>query len=305
MAQVIVETAGPLAVVDLNAAGVAKVYLGENTAEAASQAAAAAIARQEAEALALSIEVATAGGYFETVAEGAADSSVAEGDGYFVVTADGRAIIAKKEGGVGVVKAEFVTMYLLSLGAGGGINADKLDGNDASYFTDIISRLGYTPLDSAGDTMGGPLLLSGDPTEDNDATRKAYVDGLVTAAALLAKIKTVDGSGSGLDADTVKGQVPIWIAASGAKWEKRSDGRIECWDAISVPANGHTVWSLPATHTTEVFPACVGTVPLGDTAQYQNIGVASINTSSGAPVSITFQNAGDNTQVLYIRTTGK
>ena len=77
------------------------------------------------------------------------------------------------------------------------------------------------------------------------------------------------------------------------------------WDAISVPANGHTVWSLPATHTTEVFPACVGTVPLGDTAQYQNIGVASINTSSGAPVSITFQNAGDNTQVLYIRTTGK
>jgi len=255
--------------------------------------------------LAVALEVATAGGWFETVAEGAADASVAEGDGYFVVTADGRVIIAKKVGGVGVIKAEFVTMYLVSLGAGSGIDADKLDGNDASYFTDIVSRLGFTPVDKAGDTMAGLLKLSGAPTDDLHAATKAYVDGLVTASGILTLIKTVDGSGSGLDADTVRGQVPLWIADSGAGWEKRNDGRIECWGSVSVPANGSAVWSLPATHTTEVYPAAIHTVASGNTSQAQNAGLTAINVTGGAPVSLSLWNAEDFAVTFYIRTIGK
>jgi len=137
----------------------------------------------------------------------------------------------------------------------------------------------------------------------------SYVDALVEAAALLTKIKTVDGAGSGLDADLVRGHTPIWIVDSDGDanggWDLRSDGRIECWGKINVPANNDATWPLPKAHTAEVWPSGMTSVPLGDTAQYQNIGVASINFTSGAPVSITFQNAGDGPILLYVRTTGK
>ena len=34
-------------------------------------------------------------------------------------------------------------------GSTSGLDADKLDGNESTYYTDIVSRLGYTPVDSA------------------------------------------------------------------------------------------------------------------------------------------------------------
>lgn len=62
-------------------------------------------------------------------------------------------------------------------GAGSGLDADLLDGQSGAYYTDIVSRLGYTPLNST-----------------------AY-----TAADVFAKVLTLDGAGSGLDADTLDG----------------------------------------------------------------------------------------------------
>ncbi|WP_408586580.1 hypothetical protein [Novosphingobium sp.] len=91
-------------------------------------------------------------------------------------------------------------------GSGSGLDADLLDGQHGSYYANVIARLGYTPVDKAGDTMTGPLALSGDPSSASHATRKAYVDALVTGAAVLAQLLTVDGSGSGLDADLLDGQ---------------------------------------------------------------------------------------------------
>jgi len=40
-------------------------------------------------------------------------------------------------------------------GSGSGLDADLLDGQDGSYYTDIAARLGYSPLNAAGDTMTG------------------------------------------------------------------------------------------------------------------------------------------------------
>ena len=57
------------------------------------------------------------------------------------------------------------------------VDADFLDSQPASYYTNIPARLGYTPLNSAS----------------------------YTAADILSKLITVDGTGSGLDADTVDG----------------------------------------------------------------------------------------------------
>ena len=91
-------------------------------------------------------------------------------------------------------------------GSGSGLDADLLDGQDSAYFTNIIARMGFTPVNRAGDTMTGALALPGNPASALQAAPKQYVDGLVTAAALLAKLVTVDGSGSGLDADLLDGQ---------------------------------------------------------------------------------------------------
>jgi hypothetical protein len=41
------------------------------------------------------------------------------------------------------------------------LNADLLDGQEGSYYTDIPSRLGYTPVNKAGDTMTGGLKVTG------------------------------------------------------------------------------------------------------------------------------------------------
>lgn len=74
--------------------------------------------------------------------------------------------------------AAVLAKLLTADGAGSGIDADLLDGQQGSYYTDIIARLGFTPLNS-----------------------NAF-----TAAAVLALLLTVDGAGSGIDADMLDGQ---------------------------------------------------------------------------------------------------
>lgn len=46
-------------------------------------------------------------------------------------------------------------------GAGSGLDADMLDGHDSGYFTDIVSRLGFTPFNAAGGTIGGNTSVNG------------------------------------------------------------------------------------------------------------------------------------------------
>lgn len=74
-------------------------------------------------------------------------------------------------------------------GAGSGMDADLLDGQQGSYYTAITARLGYTPLDAAD----------------------------YTAADVKAKLLTVDGSGSGVDADLLDGQQGSYYTAITAR----------------------------------------------------------------------------------------
>lgn len=103
-------------------------------------------------------------------------------------------------------KAAILGWLLAQDGSGSGLDADMLDGQDGSYYANIPGRLGYTPLNRAGDTMTGALTLSGAPSANLHPATKQYVDALVTSAALIAKLLTADGSGSGLDADQLDGQ---------------------------------------------------------------------------------------------------
>lgn len=75
-------------------------------------------------------------------------------------------------------RAAVLAWLLTADGSGSGLDADLLDGQDGSWYANIVARLGYTPLDQL-----------------------AY-----TAASVLARLITVDGSGSGLDADMLDGR---------------------------------------------------------------------------------------------------
>lgn len=75
-------------------------------------------------------------------------------------------------------KAAILGWLLAQDGAGSGLDADLLDGQHGSWYTDITGRLGYTPLNAV-----------------------AY-----TADDVVGKLVTVDGAGSGLDSDLLDGQ---------------------------------------------------------------------------------------------------
>lgn len=63
------------------------------------------------------------------------------------------------------------------------INVSSFNGQAASYYTAIAARLGYTPLNKAGDTMTGALILNADASAALGAVPKQQLDaGLATKA---------------------------------------------------------------------------------------------------------------------------
>ena len=119
-------------------------------------------------------------------------------------------------------------------------DSDKLDGYDSSFFTNILARLGYTPLNKAGDTMTGPLKVLhgyiGDVYFYNSETQDNIVFRTGNATDGYSYIKMDkfgiyingynvwtsgnDGSGSGLDADLLDGK------HSSQFFEKSSSGSL-------------------------------------------------------------------------------
>lgn len=121
-------------------------------------------------------------------------------------------------------------------GAGSGLDADLLDGQQGSYYTNILARLGYAPVNRAGDTMSGALTVAGSglvslaPNGDitasrgsggtgalflsRDGSRYLYNDGTnyifasqqVYVMSNLVWNSGNDGAGSGLDADLLDGR---------------------------------------------------------------------------------------------------
>jgi len=124
-------------------------------------------------------------------------------------------------------------------GAGSGLDADLLDGQQGSYYADVVGRLGYQPVRRTGDTMTGPLdvpqlyVSSGDLVlrrtdfpwgyvlrPDQDGFRNLMVatvgggplDNFAINAANFTKQGSAvwhaanDGAGSGLDADLLRGR---------------------------------------------------------------------------------------------------
>lgn len=122
-------------------------------------------------------------------------------------------------------KAAILGWLLSQDGSGSGLDADLLDGQHGGYYADIAARLGYVPLNKAGDTVNGYLRVAGPLSAylaggitgivylNNDGTRYLHSDGssyslvgqpLYVNGSLVWTVGN-DGAGSGLDADLLDG----------------------------------------------------------------------------------------------------
>ena len=119
--------------------------------------------------------------------------------------------------------ADVLTKIKTVDGAGSGLDADTVDGQQASAFQPASSAINTSNIGSQSvsnaDTVDGQhasafATAAQGVKADNALPAKDY-----TAADVLAKVKTVDGVGSGLDADTVDSlhASAFATAAQGAK----------------------------------------------------------------------------------------
>lgn len=107
-------------------------------------------------------------------------------------------------------------------GAGSGLDADLLDGQDGSFYSNVVARLGYTPVQmGTGVGQANNLVKIG----WSGARLKVTVDATDLGALVFdGNITDVwrssnDGSGSGLDADMVDG----WQADDLRRWGNMLD----------------------------------------------------------------------------------
>ncbi len=118
-------------------------------------------------------------------------------------------------------KAAVLGWLLAQDGAGSGLDADLLDGQNGSWYADVPARLGYTPANRAGDTFSGAIrrdpnfyldLSSGNPIialDTNDYLQWSRATNLIdlfiggSSGRLWNALN--DGAGSGLDADLLDG----------------------------------------------------------------------------------------------------
>jgi hypothetical protein len=68
----------------------------------------------------------------------------------------------------------------------------------------------------AGFVTDGPVRVGTIPTEDEDVMRLTDFESAYVASDVLTKLKTVDGAGSGLDADLLDGQHGSYYAPASA-----------------------------------------------------------------------------------------
>lgn len=108
-------------------------------------------------------------------------------------------------------------------GTGSGCDADLLDGQHGPYYLSWWNSTNVPTISLSGDLTGSVSLATTNPStsitltaavvDDSHNHTGATITGIadlvndnVSASTILTKIKTVDGSGSGLDADTCDGQ---------------------------------------------------------------------------------------------------
>jgi len=116
-------------------------------------------------------------------------------------------LIANSGGGGTSETPESILLKIKTVdGTGSGLDADLLDGHSASYFSPQTTTYTKTEVDS--------LIGSGGSSE--------------TPSSILLKLKTVDGAGSGLDADLLDGRSASYFSSTTHIHDDRYFTETEC-----------------------------------------------------------------------------
>ncbi len=212
-------------------------------------------------------------------------------------------------------------------GAGSGMDADLLDGQQGSWYSNIPARLGFTPANRAGDIFTGTVSVQGagrsEVRTDGDilAARTAnegciyfgtaqtaylYYSGSVyylNAAELYCGPGNSivwnagnDGAGSGMDADLLdgyQGAAYARIVASDLRsnggYRVFADGLKECWGTINIPPNSGAIVTIPTPHS-QWINISIGQWTHVDASARENTGL-----SAKSLTSFTIYNAEDYT----------
>jgi len=214
-------------------------------------------------------------------------------------------------------------------GAGSGLDADMLDGRQASEFA-LLTGATYTGaiVMSAPDkviysnnwaSVSGvsPMRWLNNAAWSWENTSGAVLmsmtagGALNVSAAITRAGNTVwdvgnDGAGSGLDADLLDGLdgsaytrvVDSSLAANGG-YRVHSDGYKECWGVVTVPAEGLVTVNLPVAHTSWCVPTGSGARA---TADEMNLGVRTV--VGNPPTGFTVKNGNGEAVNFYWHTRG-
>jgi hypothetical protein len=108
--------------------------------------------------------------------------------------------------------AEILALLITVDGTGSGLDADLLDGHDTPYFA---TQAALTTEKNRNDTQD-TSIINNTTSINNNASAIVDLQTATTPASLLTSIKTVDGAGSGLDADTFDGHDTSYFGTAAA-----------------------------------------------------------------------------------------
>jgi len=147
-----------------------------------------------------------------------------------------------------------------------------------AHVSDIPAPLGYTPVNKAGDTMLGDLILNEDPSTALGAATKQYVDNIaaginfhspVTVATDISLVATYDNGVDGLGATltgtsvgvlTVDGETPTYLQRI-LVWQQANAIENGIYDLTTV-GDGTTIYQL--TRSADADNSPVGEIQYGD-----------------------------------------
>jgi hypothetical protein len=171
----------------------------------------------------------------------------------------------------GYTAADVLAKLLTVDGTGTGLDADKLDGNEATAFATAAQGTKADNALPASSQAADSHMLDGQHASEFATSAQGLLAAAAlpatsyTAADVLAKVKTVDGASSGLDADTVDGLEASAIAGAYASAATISadgsitfaNGLILKWGTAVTTISGHSTYSFPVEFPNACFSAVV------------------------------------------------